>query len=682
MQLQSLFQERTNSILSSKIPYYWMCGIAGIFNRRGSCPVDLEIIQSMLSRIQYRGPDESGIYLGRNIGLGNVRLSIIDLQTGQQPISSESKNLWIVFNGEIFNYIELRKELTQKGYVFHTSSDTEVVVNLFEEYGTDCFAKMNGQFAVAIWNKKKQELVLARDRVGIRPLFYAFHQDILIFGSEIKAILEFPEISPEISSKSLTQIFTFWTTLSPNTIFKDIYELTPGSYMVVDSRKVRIESFWKLSFPNAGMERSITLNKAMEEFHSLFLDAVKIRLRADVPVGAYLSGGIDSSITTAYIQSIFPKRLRTYSIGFTESEFDESNYQKMAVDFLQTGHASITCNSKEIADKFPDVIWHTEMPLLRTAPAPMFFLSKLVRDNNFKVVVTGEGADEMLAGYNIFKEMMVRRFWAKDPQSKLRPLLLQKLYPYLPQMQDTKSTMLKFFFGYKLEDTAAPVYSHLLRWNNTARIKNHFSESIRNSIGDYDPLLELDKMLPDDFSEKDHLAKAQWLETTIFMSGYLLSSQGDRMAMANSVEGRYPFLDHRVIEFCNNLPPDFKLNGLTEKYLLKKLMKRKLPDPIIDRPKQAYRAPVASCFITNTPEYLPEILSKKELINTGIFNPLSVNQLVSNMRRAKQISETDSMALTGIISVQLLYGQFIQKNYRAPVELNLRRCKLISDITN
>jgi len=681
MQLQSLFQERTKSTYYFKIPYHWMCGIAGIFSRHGNHPFDSEIIKFMLSRIQYRGPDESGIYLNRNIGLGNVRLSIIDLHTGQQPISSQSKNLWIVFNGEIYNYIELRKELIKKGYVFQTSSDTEVVVNLFEEYGTDSFAKMNGQFAIAIWDKKNQELIIARDRVGIRPLFYAFHKDVLIFGSEIKAILEFPEISPEISPESLTQIFTFWTTLSPNTIFKDIFELTPGSYMVIDSRKVRIESFWKLSFPNVGNEIKITLNRAMEEFHSLFMDAVKIRLRADVPVGAYLSGGIDSSITTAYIKSIFPEILRTYSIGFIEREFDESDYQNMAVDFLQTDHASITCSSKNIADKFPDVVWHAEIPLLRTAPTPMFFLSKLVRDNNFKVVITGEGADEILAGYNIFKEMMIRRFWAKDPQSKLRPLLLQKLYPYLPQMQDTKSNMLKFFFGYKLGDTTSTVYSHLLRWNNTARIKNHFSESFNNSIGDYDPLLELHKMLPDNFNEMDHLAKAQWLETTIFMSGYLLSSQGDRMAMANSVEGRYPFLDHRIIEFCNNLPPDLKLNGLTEKYLLKKLMKGKLPDPIINRPKQAYRAPVASCFITNTPEYLPEILSEKELTNTGIFNLLSVNKLVSNMRLAKQISETDSMALTGIISMQLLHKQFIQKYREVPVGLNLGKCKIVSDDT-
>ena len=655
-----------------------MCGIAGIYNFGNKKPVGLDNIKNMLGRIKHRGPDESGVFLGNGIGLGNVRLSIIDLQTGQQPISNSDGTLWIVFNGEIFNYIELKEELVKKGHIFQTNSDTEVVVHLYEEYGHECLQKLNGQFAIAIWNTKKKELFLARDRVGIRPLFYTKVNNTFVFASEIKAIIEHPEVNPTISPESLSQIFTFWTTLSPNTAFQEIFELPPGFFMLVNSSTQITRSYWELPFPASDQVRNIKLEDAINEFHELFYDAVRIRLRADVPVGAYLSGGIDSSITTAYINSVFPDILRTFSIGFTEKEFDESSFQKMAVDYLKTNHTGIKCSPEEIAKEFPKVVWHSEIPLLRTAPTPMYLLSRSVRENNYKVVITGEGADEMLAGYNIFKESMIRRFWSRQPNSKYRPLLLQKLYPYLPQMKKANSNLLKFFFGYKLTETDSPFYSHLLRWNNTSRIKYYFSDYYKESTKDYNPAFELEERLPKDFKKMDPLSKAQWLESSIFMSGYLLSSQGDRMSMANSVEGRYPFLDHRIIEFCSKLPSEFKLNGLTEKYLLKKMMRGRLPDQIIDRPKQAYRAPIRSSFILNAPEYLNEILSKKQLKETGIFNPDSVHRLLENMKSGNQVSEVDNMALTAIISTQLLDKQFVQ-NEKPLIESELANCKVINE---
>jgi asparagine synthase (glutamine-hydrolysing) len=292
----------------------------------------------------------------------------------------------------------------------------------------------------------------------------------------------------------------------------------------------------------------------------------------------------------------------------------------------------------------------------------MYSLSKKVRESNIKVVITGEGADEMLGGYNIFKENKIRHFWAKDPKSRIRPLLLKKLYPYITALQNANPNALKMFFGYKLDETDSPIYSHLLRWKNSSNIKNHFSNTIQEKLKLFDPYLHLLSNLNGHLDNLDPLSKAQFLEITIFMSGYLLSSQGDRMGMANSVEGRFPFLDHRLIEFCASLPPDFKLKGLNEKVLLKKMMKGKLPEEILKRPKQAYRAPILSSFLgEDAPEYVSEILSYSSLKKADIFNPDSVEKLLIKMKSEKAFSEIDNMAITAIISTQLLHKYFIEE---------------------
>ena len=343
---------------------------------------------------------------------------------------------------------------------------------------------------------------------------------------------------------------------------------------------------------------------------NLFTSAVRLRLRADVEVAAYLSGGIDSSTTVAYIKDIEPGVLNTFSIGFEEKDFDESKYQQEAVKYLETDHKSVSCTSKSIAESFPKVVWHSETPMTRTAPTPMLILSELVRNNDIKVVITGEGSDEILAGYDIFREAKIRNFWSSQPDSKTRPLLLKTLYPDIPHLRTASPNILKMFFGYKLEDVNNPFYSHLLRWNNANHIKKNFSPGLKEILNGYSPFNELSEKLPAGFDKWDPLAKAQWLETTIFMSGYLLSTQGDRMGMANSIEGRYPFLDYRVIEFCAGLPARLKLNGLNEKFLLKKLMKNRIPESIIKRPKQPYRAPISSVFLSkDAPEYVKLMLS-------------------------------------------------------------------------
>jgi len=658
-----------------------MCGIAGFYNYPSSSEPSPELnIKKMLSVIRHRGPDESGIYLNKNLAMGSVRLSIIDIASGQQPMSDASGNYWIVYNGEIFNYKELRKEIEKKGILLKTNCDTEVVVQMYALYGSKCLQYFNGQFAFCIWDKNKKELFLARDRVGIRPLFYWNQNNSFAFCSEIKGLFTLDRIKRAICPESLSQIFTFWTTLSPNTPFEKIYELPPGHFMIVNATNTHINKYWSLDFSNQISDAS-NMSSTIEEFRYLLNDAVKIRLRADVPVAAYLSGGLDSSVTTSFIHEINPSILNTFSIGFKDKAFDETLYQQEASRYFNTNHTAFECTSEEIAENFLNTIWHSEFPLLRTSPTPMLMLSKKVRERNIKVVITGEGADEFLAGYNIFKESKIRRFWANEPNSKIRPNLLSRIYSYIPNLKDSNNIAAKMFFGYKLTETDNPLYSHLLRWHNTSRIKTFFSENITMSLIGYEGQSSLLNSLPHNFMKWTGLSKSQYLEASIFMSGYLLSSQGDRMAMANSVEGRYPFLDYRVIEFCNKFPDSFKLNCLNEKFILKKMSLGKIPPSISKRPKQPYRAPIASIFFnSNSPAYVAEMLSDTSLHSYGLFNPKKVNILVNKILQNKNISEVDQMAVAGILSTQLLYKMFVKEPISATIN-NLANLNVIREAT-
>ncbi|MDC0584588.1 asparagine synthase (glutamine-hydrolyzing) [Bacteroidales bacterium] len=654
-----------------------MCGIAGIVNFRNTVD-NINIVNSMLTRIKHRGPDESGIYADQNATIGNVRLSIIDIKSGQQPLCEASERYWIVYNGELFNYIELRDDLKKKGYSFKTNSDTEVIVNLYAEYGKDALNYMNGQFAIAIWDQQTKNLFLARDRVGIRPFYYHYSNKVFTFGSEVKAVYENPSIERKINNKALKQVFTLWTTITPETVFEGISELSPGCYMEVTENGISEQKkYWELNFDRVE-DKYKSIDEAHEEFNSIFTDAVKIRLRADVEVAAYLSGGIDSSIITSYVKEIEPNVLNTFSIGFKDPNYDESKYQNEVSKFLDTRHRSNECNNLSIANDFSNVIWHCETPIIRTAPAPMYQLSRLVRESDIKVVLTGEGADEIFAGYNIFKEAEIKRFWARQPKSYIRPLLLKKLYPYIPQMKNASAAMLKLFFGYKLEDTDNPLYSHLLRWNNTRRICQHFNDEIKNETSDYSPIEDVVRLLPKNFKNWKGLQQAQWLETSVFMSGYLLSSQGDRMGMGNSIEGRYPFLDHRVIEFGAKLPLRYKLNGLNEKQLLKKVIFGKIPKSVIQRSKQAYRAPISDAFLNdNAPEYIKDLLSKEMFDKVNIFNYDTLNPLFEKMKAQELTSEIDNMTLVGVISSHLLYHHFIENSKGALKESELLNSRII-----
>lgn len=648
-----------------------MCGIAGIINFNG--PEDKQdLLKKMIGLVRHRGPDASGMYVNGPAGLAHARLSIIDLSTGAQPIHNEDKSIWIVFNGEIFNYPELRNDLVHKGHRFSTHSDTEVLVHLYEECGTNMFDMLNGQFAFAIWDIKKETLLLGRDRVGIRPLFYHLSNNRMLFGSEIKSLFAETDIPRQMDPRVMSEIFTSWTPAGSETPFKDIYQIPPGHFAKFSKDGLDITPYWSLSFDETEAKEQ-DLSDWIEEFSTLILDAARIRLRADVPVGAYLSGGIDSTYISSLVKQNFNNRLSTFSVMFTDKKYDEASFQKTAIDSLNTEHHDIACSEADIGNAFPKIIWHTEMPIFRTAPAPLFQLSKLVRDTNFKVVLTGEGADEMFAGYNIFKEDRVRRFWAKNPSSTMRSALLGRLYPYIFDGDNEKiKGFLIQFFKKNLTETDSPVYSHILRWKNTAHIQNFFAEDLRRKMPGLDDTVERHvAKLPKDFMAWHPLSRAQYNEVSLFLSNYLLSSQGDRMAMANSVEGRYPYLDHRVMEFATRVPPKFKLNGLTEKYILKKAAQGTIPQELIDRPKQPYRAPISRCFFGDEPlDYVDEMLSGKKLKDYGYFNPDKVARLKAKCQKGggQLLSERENMAVVGILSTQLLHHHFIENFPAYPIE--------------
>jgi len=636
-----------------------MCGISGMVKLDGS-QADRRQLADMIATLRHRGPDAKGIHVDAIAGLAHARLSIIDLSGGAQPMSTADGRLWITFNGEIFNYIELREELLKKGHSFATRSDTEVILNAYREYGEDCVHHFNGQWAFAIWDPARQTMFLSRDRLGVRPLFYTRTRDSFLFASEIKALLTCPQVTAEIDLHGLDQIFTFWSPLPPRTVFKNISQLPPGSSMLVERGKVSIRKYWSVEYAPAAEDGQANTRRLAEELLSLLSDATRIRLRSDVPVGAYLSGGIDSTVTTALVKKVAGDRLRSFSVSFEDAEFDESSYQQEASAFIGTQHTNVCCSYKDIAEVFPEVIWHTEQPVIRTAPAPMFLLSKLVRESGFKVVLTGEGADEMLGGYDIFKEAKIRRFWGRDLQSSWRPLLLKRLYPYMENIQRQSPAYLKSFFHVDQQDLANPFFSHLPRWELTAKLKVFFSDAVRAEVQPDEAMAEIEGALPQGYATWAPFNQAEYLESSYLLPGYILSSQGDRMAMAHSVEGRYPFLDYRVVEFAAKLPPSLKMKVLDQKHLLKIASEGLIPASIRQRPKQPYRAPDGKSFFTSAvPEYVNELLSARSLQQNEIFNPSAVTSLVNKFKAGRANGIKDNMALVGILSTQVLVDHFI-----------------------
>lgn len=636
-----------------------MCGIAGSLHL-GGASARQELLGQMIGTIRYRGPDDVGIYSNGPVGLAHARLSIIDLAGGHQPMSIAKDTLWITFNGEIFNYVELREDLIKKGHRFTSNSDTEVLLHLYQEEGEGCVERLNGQWAFAIWDSSTRKLFLSRDRFGVRPLYYTQSGDTFLFASEIKALLAWPAVERTIDLAALDQIFTFWVTVPPRTAFKGIKQLPPGHSMIIQDGRIAIYPYWTLDLAPRGSVNGRSEEALAEELLTLLQDATEIRLRSDVPVGAYLSGGIDSAIITALVGNRVGDRLRTFSVGFEDNEFDESAYQREASSFFGTSHSDIRCRHMDIAHVFPDVIWHTEQPVVRTAPAPMYMLSKLVHESGFKVVLTGEGADELLGGYDVFKETKIREFWSRRPGSSWRPLLLKRLYPYMNNMQRQSIDYLKHFFHVTEQDVKSPFFSHLPRWAMTAKSKLFFSEATQAELGSYDSMNALLGELPERYAFWPPFSRAEFLEAQYLLPGYILSSQGDRMAMAHAVEGRYPFLDHRVVEFASKLPLNLKMKGLDQKFLLKQAVKGRIPETIRTRHKQPYRAPDGRSFFGHKSGYVDDTLSPARIKNDGIFDPKATGILVKKFQSGRETGMKDNMALIGILSTTLLIDQFVK----------------------
>jgi asparagine synthase (glutamine-hydrolysing) len=598
------------------------------------------------------------------VGLAHARLSIIDLAGGDQPIHNEDRSLQVVFNGEIFNYVELTDQLKKQGHRFYTRSDTEVIVHLYEEYGEAFVEHLNGQFAIALWDDKNERLVLARDRTGIRPLFTVETGGRLFFASEVKSLFAHPAIPREINLTALQEVFTFWTTLPPNSLFESVKMIPPGHLMAIDSEGKRLTRYWDWSYPNEGIDSTKSLADWSEELKALMIDSVRLQLRSDVPVGAYLSGGLDSSVLTSLIKNFTDTPLRTFSIGFEDEEFDESGFQQDLVDYLGTNHTHVLCKRSDIGAAFPRVISHTESAIVRTAPTPLMLLSAAVREAGYKVVLTGEGADEVFGGYDIFKEAKVRRFWSHAPDSHWRPLILQRLYPYLKHSPTASGDFSKRFFQQGMEHLDEPYFAHIPRWATTQRVMQFYSDEARAAVRQPVGFDTINRILPPEINAWKPLNQDQYIEANTLLSGYLLSSQGDRVAMANSIEGRYPFLDHRVIEFAATLPSRYKIMGLNEKYIIKQTMQGLIPESIRKRSKQPYRAPDSQSFFHEEKplEYVAYLLSEERIRKAGYYNPKSVSMLLKKCARGKALGFADNMAFVGILSSMLVDEQLIEQS--------------------
>ncbi|EKD27038.1 MAG: hypothetical protein ACD_79C00912G0002 [uncultured bacterium] len=646
-----------------------MCGISGFYNQKQGFDKlkQLKIIEDMLNLLIHRGPDEYGVYQNSNIAMGHTRLSILDISHGQQPMFSYNGNCVITYNGEVFNYKEIREELSAKGIKFKTNCDTEVVVNAYECLGIDCLKKFNGQFAFAIYDKKNQSLFLARDNFGILPLFYFLKDGLFVFSSEIKSIFAYPDMAREISPAGIYQALSYWGVIGKSTCFKDINQLEPGTYLKINLRSFDIscEKYWDLNYSGYNPARNLmSENEIAGNLKSLIKQSVNIRLHADVPVGCYLSGGLDSSIIAREIYETGNDKIKSFSVAFESKNHDESEFQNIFFKANPFDNHVLRIKNEDINNVFEDVVWHGESLLFRTAPAPMFLLSRDVNASNVKVILTGEGADEVFYGYDIFKELKIRNFWKKNIKSAWRFLLIKELFPQYEHFKDDFISMQKMFYLDSLNYPFENFFSHSIRVKNNQSMLRFLSVPFRESIKDFSPEAELNKIIPKDFSKWNSLERCQYLEMKTLLQGYLLSSQGDRMAMSHSVELRFPYLDKEVINYSLQIPGHLKMRVLREKNILKKAYKDVLPEQIINRHKHAYQAPDLRSFVGNNVknDKINYYTSRKLLEEAGIWNPDYIEKLLSKYSDSSinAISFRDNMAVVAIISSMILYDLFIK----------------------
>jgi asparagine synthase (glutamine-hydrolysing) len=653
-----------------------MCGIAGIVRADPAGPVEPDALRRMAGALRHRGPDGWGYARGAGVGLVSTRLAIFDVPGGWQPMRAASGAL-LVYNGEVYNHPELRAEL---GGAFATTCDAEVVLRLLERDGLAALDRLNGQFALAWWQPAARRLTLVRDRFGVRPLHWAALPDGgIAFASEAKALFASGEVAAEPDLGGIDEVFTLWGPRAPRTAFRGVAQLPPGGLLVWERGRIVAQRTWWAPDYNAE-----ALAPDPAELDDLLADAVRLRLRADVPVGTYLSGGLDSSLITALAQRASDHELRTFSVAFRDARYDERAYQQQVAQALGTRHHVIEVGSREIAGGFRDAVAHAEAPLIRTAPIPLQLLARATREQGITVVATGEGADELYWGYDLFKETAVRELHARDPERA--DALLDSLYPYLDTPAARRGPgWRRFFFEAGSQDD--PLFSHQPRIAATGIVKAFYRPEVAAALaveagtpaiggaraganGDCAALARLRADLPAGFRDWSALERAAYLELTTLLAPYLLAAQGDRVAMAHGVEGRFPFLDHRVFEHSVRLPAERKLGpGLNEKAELRALAERLLPAEVAARTKQPYRAPeVAPFFGEHAPAWVEERLEARALDDVGIFDPARVAGLLRRCRSGKASGFREGMALVGILSTQVWHERFCGAGADWPVE--------------
>lgn len=598
-----------------------MCGICGKVNFDNCATVNPALVRAMLSTIAYRGPDGDGVYNSGPAGLGHRRLAIIDLNTGQQPLSNEDGTVWITFNGEIYNYLELRQELIAAGHIFKTKSDTEVIVHLYEQHGVGCVEKLRGMFAFAIWDENRKSLLIARDRVGIKPLYYCDTGKTLVFGSEIKAILEDPDVNREIAPEMIDRFLTFYYMPGEETLFRNIRKLLPGTYLIARGGKVSTHKYWDLEFAPARR----TVKDAAEELLEILEETVRIHMISDVPVGFLLSGGVDSTAVLGLAVGKTPHALSSFTLGFeADGITDERPYARLAALTYGSEHHDLTITASEFREFLPKYVWHMEEPVCEPPAIALYFVSRLAKDY-VKVLLSGEGGDEAFAGYQNYRSLLwlerikrvlgpmsgaasaamqqVNRLLRSDKVSKFAPLMRLPLDSYY--FSRTSNPFAKFNDG----DTTLYTRSFAAQIDKTLSLgilKDHFRHA--EGYG------TLNKML--------------YVDTKTWLTDDLLI-KADKMTMANSIELRVPLLDHKLLEFAARLPENHKVRGFTTKYIAKKVLSRKVPQPILDRRKIGFPVPYSSWLRREMKDWLFDLLLDRRSTSRGYFDRKALESLLT-----------------------------------------------------
>ena len=646
-----------------------MCGICGVYDYEATDWTDRDVLSSMMSAIHHRGPDDSGVYFDGPVMMGMRRLSIIDLSGGAQPVFNEDRSIVVIFNGEIYNYRALREHLRSRGHIFATASDTEVIVHLYEDAGEECVHELRGMFAFAVWDSRRRRLFLGRDRLGIKPLYYAEQRGRLIFGSEIKAILQHPEVDARLDPQALGDFLSLKYVPSPATMFSGIRALPPGHTLTCDPHFVRIKPYWKLSFaPNQASQ--LSEEAAAEQLESLLRESVKLHLMSDVPFGAFLSGGVDSSTVVALMSQLLNQPVKTFSVGFEGDGaiFSELPYARLVSQQYKTDHHEILLRPGDIAALAEKIIWHLDQPIADNACVANYMVAELA-SREVKMVLTGEGGDELFAGYARYAGERLSSWLKALPQAaKLMALRLAMRFPGLRRpkvalfalcQSNEVSRFANWFPLFNREMKMA-----LLTAEYGHRLSDCFSESaVARCLAETDACDGLSRML--------------YMDTKLWLPDDLLA-RGDKMSMAASLEARVPLLDHKLVEFAASLPPGLKLKGLARKYLLKKVASRWLPHEVIHRKKEGFPIPFSVWFRGDLRPFVRDLLSPAALRRRGLFDPVYVQKLFDE-HESRQADH--GYLLWGLLSVELWHRVFLDTPARKSTPGNVVQNSCLKAVT-